>query len=81
MYHTVQRSVLPTRLIPPLEGVDFMGRLEIMYNGTWGTVCDDYFGQSEATVVCQALNFSRAVCSVNRGQFGEGTGTYIYPNT
>ena len=52
-----------------------MGRLEIMYNGTWGTVCDDYFGQSEANVVCQALNFSRAVCSVNRGQFGEGTGS------
>ena len=35
------------------------GRLEIYYNGEWGTVCDDLFGQNDADVACQ-LGFASA---------------------
>ena len=33
------------------------GSLEINYNGTWGTVCDYYFNDTDAQVACFMLGF------------------------
>ena len=39
-------------------GDDAEGRVEICYNATWGTVCDNMWGSTNADVVCKQLGFS-----------------------
>ncbi|XP_052259361.1 deleted in malignant brain tumors 1 protein-like isoform X2 [Dreissena polymorpha] len=53
------------------------GRLEVFYNNTWGTVCDDGFNSSAAIVVCRMLGFSGNVfapAALNSTTYGQGTG-------
>jgi hypothetical protein len=50
------------------------GRIEVFYNGTWGTVCDDMFGINEADVACKELGYVRASKFYGSSVYGQGTG-------
>ncbi|XP_046336685.2 scavenger receptor cysteine-rich domain-containing group B protein-like [Haliotis rufescens] len=65
------------RLVPGPQA----GRLEIKYQSTWGTVCDDGFTDVNARVVCRELGLPSGN-AVHRGQahYGQGSDPILLDN-
>lgn len=56
------------------------GRVEVSYQGTWGSVCDDGWGLEEAHVVCRQLGCGWAVSAPLGAHFGPGFGKIVLDN-
>ncbi|CAL9707862.1 unnamed protein product [Knipowitschia caucasica] len=56
------------------------GRVEVFYEGQWGTVCDDDFSQHAAQVVCRELGYVNAVSWSPSSKYGKGEGPIWFDN-
>ncbi|XP_028650989.2 neurotrypsin isoform X1 [Erpetoichthys calabaricus] len=65
----------PLRLVGGTE--EFEGRVEVYYKGTWGSICDDQWDDTDATVVCRQLGLMGTAKAWSWAHFGTGTGPIL----
>jgi hypothetical protein len=65
---------IAVRLLGP-SSFNGTGRVEVFYNGQWGTICHDYWDINDARVVCRQLGYPHGALRALQGyQVPDGTG-------
>ena len=57
------------------------GRVEVLIQGQWGTVCDDFWNNNDAMVVCRQLGLpAEGAQALSFAHFGQGEGPITLDN-
>ena len=56
------------------SSVNGIGRIEVLYQGKWGTICDDRWDLNDARVACRQLGYSDAIKALQGRDVPDGTG-------
>ena len=70
--YSIIRNIVKIRLV---SGDASSGRVEVLYDGEWGTVCDDGWDLDDGNVVCRQLGFRDAIRVRTSAYFGAGSGS------
>ncbi|EDV19642.1 uncharacterized protein TRIADDRAFT_61895 [Trichoplax adhaerens] len=80
-YHSEDVGVICAVVKPTSQNIRLVngpdpsaGRLEVLYDGAWGTVCDDFFDTRDGDVACRQLGFTGVSRIYSSMQFGVGGG-------
>ena len=67
--------IIATRLVD--GDFPWEGRVEVLHDGEWGTVCDDSWSVEDARVVCRSLGYAGAASALPWATFGPGSGGLV----
>ncbi|XP_041475664.1 deleted in malignant brain tumors 1 protein-like [Lytechinus variegatus] len=56
---------------------DAEGTVEVLNDGSWGTICHDFWDLRDARVVCRMLGFDGALKAPRSARFGQGSGRIL----